>query len=298
MADGGCLRVLHPNSRRYLAWSLGLFAFFLANDLFGAVVAVSSVSGYFDNYRGEVSYSEVPVYFTIRSIDNDPAGRERLEVFRYGMRLDKKLELKVRLVKAAIDQSEIGRVFISPELLAKVQSPSREVDKAAVYYGLLDLRGSIYTIWHGKQHFEVHSIEQVPDGQVPGTVQMLPAWKRPNQLYVLAYLAQLLLMAMVLAGLVLYTTDNWRPYGSQRGHLALATLGPLALFLVVVYSSSRLETPWHAMDVEVWMSYLLPLLVATVALVTTAALLLRAPGADTPPEPGADESSPNLWLRY
>ncbi len=258
--------------KSYVIATLITFSALFALDFSDVFIAVSRVSGYFDSYNGYASYTEVPAYFHIDSIITNPSENESNEVLRYGMRLDRFYELKVSFLKTAIDQKQIGQVFISPKLLASFR-PSKDT----MYYGMLDLRGSRYSIWSGKQHFQVYYLEQVAPNLTAGNIDPMPDWNANNKKYVLLHFTLLLIFSVLIASLIAYMYDDERPRAKRKLELASVFIPFLLLFIVVNYLSASIEKVYFTEQTDLLVEYTLPLIITAIMIVVLVVLLVRNP---------------------
>jgi hypothetical protein len=258
--------------KTYVISAIITFIFLLGLDFADVFIAVSRITGHYDTYKGYASYTEIPAYLYIDSVIKNPYDNESNEVLRYGMRLDKYYELKVHFVKSAIDEKQIGQLFISPRLLASFR-PSKDT----MYYVMLDLRGSRYSIWSGRQHFQIYYIEQVPPTLSAGNIDPMPGWDAPNKKYVVLHFALLLIFSVLAASLIAYISDDKKPRGKRKLELAVVFIPFLVLFIVVNYLSASIEEPYFTAKNDLLIEYTLPLIITAVMVISLLVLLIRNP---------------------
>jgi hypothetical protein len=232
-------KIYKPGGKKvsgYLVLTIFIFLFTHSCHFLYDGVGTSRVSGYWEDYNGHMSYTEIPARITVNSINENPAETYSWEVLQFGCKLDNKQELIADVEAAGIPTEDIQTIFYNPD-----RFDGLKLEPGKTYFVKLDIHANYYSYLFKSQYgFAIYTWQELNDGEVGPVIEPYPGWKGKFMLYALACWLQAGLLFP--AAFFVYDAQN----GSREVKSYAAWLSTLYAFSTfwIVYVDQPFYTNW------------------------------------------------------
>jgi hypothetical protein len=234
--------------REYAVVAGWIFLITHASNFLGDGFGVSRVSGYWDYYNGNMSYTEIPARITVKEIIESPTERYSWEVLQFGCKLDKQQEIIADVHAAGIPVEQIQTLFYNRS------SFNAPLEVGKTYFVELDIHANAYSFLFKRQYaFGIFSWQELGPGEIGPVIEPY-AWKGKLMLYALACFIQTGLFLSI----IFFTYDSRTgPRAEIKFTLVLATLFTAATLWI-----GYVNQPFYRSGID----YILPGIALTVGL--------------------------------
>lgn len=170
------------NTAGHILLTLIAFSFIHSCSFLYDGVGLSRVSGYWDDYSGNMSYTEIPARIKVQYINENPADKYSWEVLQFGCKLDNKEEIIAEVQQAGIPKKDIQAIFYKPESFDGLK-----LTPGKTYFVKLDLHSNYYSFLFKQNYgFAIYSWQELNDEESGPTIEPYSGWRLKYVLYAIA----------------------------------------------------------------------------------------------------------------
>lgn len=196
------IKVLYKQAIVGALLGLLIMVFFFIFDGIG----ISRVSGYFDYYKGSMSYSDFKIVLQpTRSLTADEAILS-LRNLKYGSRLKDEFLLESKILASEVPQADISHIFYDSTVFGRLSPDS-------IYACWMSHRGSYFLFpFQSKTAFEITNVAAYAGDAVVDPIPEIPNWRKPYLLYAWCNLLAILLFFIAAASIADLSESKVMPF--------------------------------------------------------------------------------------